>query len=165
MTTLNPSWIARLFAGAELSQLNEALEQCESELAATEARRAALDLEHQQLKANALGILSAIDTGYAYIEFDPQGLVLKANDRFCSLLGYTLDEILGRHHRVFVEPSYAVTQAYRDFWAALNTGPDPDRCVQADGEGWARGLDSGHLCAGERRRRTCGQGGQDLPPT
>ena len=122
MTTPHPSWIARLFAGAELSQLNEALAQRESELAATEARRAALDLDHQQLKANASGILSAIDTGYAYIEFDPQGLVLKANERFCSLLGYTPDEILGRHHRVFVDPSYAGTQGYRDFWAALNAG-------------------------------------------
>jgi methyl-accepting chemotaxis protein len=122
MTTITPSWMARLFAGAELAQWGEALEQQKNAGAASEARRAALDLEHQQLRANALGILSAIDTGYAYIEFDPQGLVLKANDRFCSLLGHALHEIVGQHHRLFVDPAHAGTQAYRDFWAALNAG-------------------------------------------
>ena len=122
MNNVNPSWLARLFASAELSQLSEALQEQETALASAHAQQAELDREHQILKANAVGMLSALDTGYAHIEFDTQGLVLKANDRFCQLLGYTPDEIVGQHHRVFVDPAFAGTQTYRDFWAALNAG-------------------------------------------
>jgi methyl-accepting chemotaxis protein len=116
------SWMARLFAGAELAQLNEQVEQQDSALAAAQERRARLERDHLALQTNALGILSAIDTAYAHIEFDTQGRVLKANRNFCQLLGCTSDEVVGQHHRSFVDPVFAQTPAYRDFWAALNAG-------------------------------------------
>jgi len=80
------------------------------------------ELERQNFKAISAGILNAIDTSYAYIEFDPTGTVLKANGNFCQLMGYTPDEVVGKHHRLFVESEYAMSGAYRDFWAALNNG-------------------------------------------
>ncbi len=80
------------------------------------------ELERQNSKGIAAGILTAIDTSYAYIEFDPAGQVLKANGNFCKLLGYAEAEIVGKHHRLFVEPSFANSHGYREFWDALNAG-------------------------------------------
>ncbi len=71
---------------------------------------------------NARGILDAIDAAYAYIEFDLGGHVLHANQNFLSLLGYSLNEITGKHHRLFVEPALAASPAYTQFWADLNAG-------------------------------------------
>ncbi|NIR14215.1 MAG: PAS domain-containing protein, partial [Desulfobacterales bacterium] len=59
---------------------------------------------------------------YAMIEFDPDGNVLTANDNFLNTMGYTLDEIKGKHHRMFCESSYTSTQEYRDFWFDLANG-------------------------------------------
>ena len=50
------------------------------------------------------------------------GEVLTANQNFCAVLGYRLDEIKGRHHRMFVEQSYAQGAEYRDFWDSLRRG-------------------------------------------
>ena len=80
------------------------------------------ELERQASKAIAAGILTAIDTSYAYIEFSPDGLVLKANGNFCKLLGYAESEIVGKHHRIFVDPAVVNTAAYTNFWADLNAG-------------------------------------------
>ena len=66
--------------------------------------------------------LEAIGKSQAVIEFDLDGLVLAANDNFLSCLGYRLDEIQGRHHRMFVEPSYAASAAYGQFWKELAAG-------------------------------------------
>ena len=71
---------------------------------------------------NAKGILEAIDTSYAYIEFDLSGNVLTANRNFLDVLGYSLDEIKGRHHRQFVDPAASSGHEYAQFWADLNAG-------------------------------------------
>ena len=76
------------------------------------------ELERQ----NARGIFAAIDQSYAYIEFDLTGQVLHANANFLSTLGYTLDEIKGRHHRLFCEPALTSSADYTQFWAELNAG-------------------------------------------
>ncbi|MFC0240302.1 methyl-accepting chemotaxis protein [Rhodopseudomonas telluris] len=67
-------------------------------------------------------ILDAINRSQAMIEFDLDGRVLSANDNFLSVLGYTLDEIKGKHHSMFVEPSQTSTPAYAAFWADLKAG-------------------------------------------
>ncbi len=73
-------------------------------------------------RQNANGILTAIDQSYAYIEFDLGGNVLHANKNFLGALGYTLDEVKGRHHRMFVETSAASSHEYAQFWRDLNAG-------------------------------------------
>lgn len=78
----------------------------------------AAEIERQ----NAKGILAAIDTSFAYIEFDTKGLVMSANANFLKTLGYRLDEITGKHHRMFVEQSYTNSNAYSQFWNELNAG-------------------------------------------
>lgn len=67
-------------------------------------------------------VLEALDLSFAIIEFDTQGKILKANKNFCDLLGYTQEEIVGRHHRIFVEKDYAVSDAYTAFWKKLQDG-------------------------------------------
>ncbi|MFZ2986644.1 methyl-accepting chemotaxis protein, partial [Ideonella sp.] len=73
-------------------------------------------------RQNAKGILAAIDTSYAYIEFDLGGNVIRANHNFLSLLGYRSEEVVGKHHRMFVEPALSAQPAYQQFWRDLNDG-------------------------------------------
>ncbi|MDO9234656.1 MAG: methyl-accepting chemotaxis protein [Aquabacterium sp.] len=66
--------------------------------------------------------IAAIRRVQAVIEFNLDGTILTANENFCKTLGYTEDEIRGKHHSMFAAPGYAGTQAYRDFWTKLNRG-------------------------------------------
>ena len=68
------------------------------------------------------GQSAAINKVQAVIEFDVSGNVLTANQNFLSVLGYTLDEIKGRHHRMFVDPVFAGSAEYARFWAELAQG-------------------------------------------
>jgi methyl-accepting chemotaxis protein len=68
------------------------------------------------------GQVDAIGKSYAVIEFNLDGTILKANGNFLGAVGYAADEIQGRHHSMFCEPSYAQSAAYREFWAKLNRG-------------------------------------------
>ncbi len=73
-------------------------------------------------KANNLGLISAIDKSQAVISFDTRGYILSANQNFLDAMGYELSEILGQHHSIFVDESYAQSQEYKNFWANLATG-------------------------------------------
>ncbi len=66
--------------------------------------------------------IDALSMSLAMIEFDTKGVIRAANANFCKALGYEEREIVGKHHSLFVEPDYAASQAYRDFWAQLARG-------------------------------------------
>ncbi|MBO9543950.1 PAS domain-containing methyl-accepting chemotaxis protein [Caulobacter sp.] len=72
--------------------------------------------------AHAVETLAALDKSLATIEFDPSGKILAANANFCTAMGYSIDEIVGQHHRMFVEPAYAVSSEYAAFWQKLGRG-------------------------------------------
>ncbi len=83
----------------------------------------ATDITEQKLQAaDSQGQLAAIGKVMAVIEFELDGTVRTANDNFCAALGYSLEEIRGKHHRTFVAPDYASSPEYRTFWAALARG-------------------------------------------
>ncbi len=65
---------------------------------------------------------AAINKAQAVIEFTLDGIILNANENFCQALGYTLDEIKGKHHSLFAEPAYAASAEYRAFWQKLGRG-------------------------------------------
>ncbi|WP_292134641.1 methyl-accepting chemotaxis protein [Brevundimonas sp.] len=67
-------------------------------------------------------MLAAVDRSQAVIQFDLDGTVREANRNFLSVIGYDLDEIVGRHHRMFVDAAEAQTPAYAEFWRRLNGG-------------------------------------------
>ncbi len=69
----------------------------------------------------------AIHNALAVIEFDPEGNILTANDNFLQAIGYNLSEIVGQHHRMFVDSQLAQSQEYRDFWRDLEMGKSQTR--------------------------------------
>jgi methyl-accepting chemotaxis protein len=71
---------------------------------------------------NYQGQLEAISRSLAVVEFALDGTVLEANQNFLSIMGYGRDEVIGRHHRLFVRPDHARSPEYNQFWAKLNAG-------------------------------------------
>lgn len=84
--------------------------------------KAAADAKQQALMQEMKGELTAIDKSMGTIEFSLDGKILTANDNFLKLLGYTLDEVKGQHHRIFVDPVYRESVDYRRFWEKLGRG-------------------------------------------
>jgi methyl-accepting chemotaxis protein len=84
----------------------------ESESAAEEARQ----------KEDLLGQVAAIGKSQAVAEFQMDGTVANANENFLRAMGYTLDEIKGRHHSLFVDEASRNSPRYKEFWAKLNRG-------------------------------------------
>ncbi|MFK0332930.1 methyl-accepting chemotaxis protein [Rhizobium sp. NPDC090275] len=78
-------------------------------------------------KSGADRILSALDRTLAIIEFDCEGIVLKANENFCRVLGYDLREIVGKHHSLFVDQDEVKSPEYRQFWSNLGNGKPDQR--------------------------------------
>ncbi len=75
-------------------------------------------LEQQRMK----GVIDAINTSYAFIEFDTKGNIITANDNFLKATEYSLNEVQGKHHRIFVDRAYANTPEYARFWDDLAAG-------------------------------------------
>lgn len=83
----------------------------------------AIDTTAQRLAAlDARGQIDAISRSQAVIEFEIDGKIVTANENFLAALGYRLEEILGRHHSIFVDPSERNSEGYRAFWSRLGQG-------------------------------------------
>lgn len=67
-------------------------------------------------------LMAAINRSQAVIEFQLDGTVINANDNFLKTLGYDLSDIKGKHHRMFCDPEYTQSPAYREFWEKLGRG-------------------------------------------
>lgn len=78
------------------------------------------DIQTHDIELQA--IHAALNRVQAVIEFDLEGKILHANENFLRVLGYTLDEVQGRHHAMFCEPEFAASPAYKQFWTHLAAG-------------------------------------------
>lgn len=67
-------------------------------------------------------LMNAFNHSQAMIEFDLEGNILQANANFLDKVGYRLEEVQGRHHRMFCTPEYASSPEYAEFWRSLATG-------------------------------------------
>ena len=79
----------------------------------------------EQLKAKEQQLnnhVNAIDTSNASIEFDLEGNILSVNKNFLEIMGYDETDLLGRHHRLLVDPAYSESKAYDLFWSNLRKG-------------------------------------------
>lgn len=70
----------------------------------------------------AVGMVDAINKSQAVIEFAPDGNILNANENFLNVMGYTLEEIIGKHHSLLVNSEYTASNEYQEFWNSLNRG-------------------------------------------
>lgn len=83
----------------------------------------ATDITKQILKnAERESIVNAINRSQAVIEFTLDGTILDANDNFLGVMGYSLDEVKGKHHSMFADAEFAASQEYKDFWKKLAAG-------------------------------------------
>ncbi|AGZ35516.1 PAS domain-containing methyl-accepting chemotaxis protein [Pseudomonas sp. Rh2] len=76
---------------------------------------------HQAL-AGVEAKLAAISRSMAIIEFEPDGTILDANEQFCRAMGYSAEELRGKHHRLFCDPGYAQSAEYQQLWRELGQG-------------------------------------------
>ena len=76
----------------------------------------------KKLAADDHALLGAISASQAIIEFMPDGTIIRANANFLSVMGYNLEDIAGKHHRIFLDPDYAGSAEYREFWLGLLAG-------------------------------------------
>jgi len=83
----------------------------------------ATDVTAEKLSnANYSGQIEAISKSQAVIEFNMDGSIITANDNFLNAVGYSLEEIKGQHHSLFVDNEYKSSVEYRQFWEQLNRG-------------------------------------------
>jgi methyl-accepting chemotaxis protein len=83
----------------------------------------ATDVTSQQLRtADMEGRLSAIDKAQAVISFTLDGIILDANDNFLATMGYERDDVIGQHHRMFVDRADRESREYQAFWDKLGRG-------------------------------------------
>lgn len=104
-------------AAEELKAQEEEIRQQMEEMSATQEEMA-------RASAEMKGITTAIDSSFAYIEFDPHGNILNANENFLKTMEYNLNDIKGKHHRLFVDKAYANTSEYDRFWSDLANGKE-----------------------------------------
>ncbi|OQS23820.1 methyl-accepting chemotaxis protein [Chromobacterium violaceum] len=85
---------------------------------------------------NQKNVLDALNQSTAIIEFSPDGIILSANANFEQTMGYSAEEIIGQHHRMFCLPQFTASQEYKAFWHVLRTGgiiKDQFRRIAKDG--------------------------------
>lgn len=96
----------------------------------------ATDITAQKLRALDLeGQIRALHRSQAVIAFDLDGTIVTANSNFLDAVGYSLDEIIGRHHSLFVSEAERTSEAYRLFWAALARGEFQSGVFRRTGKG------------------------------
>jgi len=78
-------------------------------------------LNDQELQYKT-GLLTGLDRCQAVISFTPEGIVEDANENFLKVTGYSKEDIVGKHHRLFVLPDYGVSEEYKSFWESLRNG-------------------------------------------
>ena len=88
--------------------------------------------------ADAQGQIDAIQKVQAVIEFEPDGTIRRANENFCNAVGYDESEIVGKHHRMFVDPAYGASDEYREFWETLASGQAIEDEFERVGKGGKR---------------------------
>ncbi|RZA05081.1 MAG: methyl-accepting chemotaxis protein, partial [Proteobacteria bacterium] len=89
----------------------------------TKVIKYATDITEQKNRTDVYeGKIKAVSKAQAMIEFNLDGTIREANENFLKTLGYSMEEIRGKHHRIFCDPAYASSGEYRAFWDKLNRG-------------------------------------------
>ncbi len=106
----------------ESQQKAEQLHAQEEEMRQSMEELVATQEELQRKEREVSTLVQGISTTLALIEFDLNGTILTANENFLNLMGYSLNEVVGKHHRMFVDSDYADSHQYCTFWNAIRGG-------------------------------------------
>ena len=93
-----------------------------TDLSATDIREKIATLTSQTDSKDDSGVVAALGRSQAVIEFNIDGSIITANENFLKTLGYSLEDIRGKHHSLFCDSSYTSSTEYRTFWANLARG-------------------------------------------
>lgn len=107
---------------AESQQMTEEMRAQEEEMRQNMEELQATQEEMRRSQGESSSIVALVNETFATIEFDTEGNILKANENFLKTMGYSLDEIVGEHHRIFMPKEERNTEAYRQFWKDLGAG-------------------------------------------
>ncbi len=99
----------------KLKSQDEEMRQSMEELSATQE-----ELQRKDREMN--NVMNGIHAVFAIVEFDMTGTIIGANAKFLDMMGYSLEEVKGRHHRMFVESDYAISDEYTRLWDQLRAG-------------------------------------------
>lgn len=78
--------------------------------------------DERELSTHNAVAMAGLERAMAVIFFEPDGTIKDANDSFLQVMGYTKEEVVGRHHRLFVEADYAASAEYEEHWRRLRAG-------------------------------------------
>ncbi|MDX2196558.1 MAG: GAF domain-containing protein, partial [Cytophagales bacterium] len=106
----------------ELRAQEEEMRQNLEEMQATQEEMKRKSEELRSTSAEILGIINGINATMATIEFSPDGTIIKANDNFLKTMKYTIDDIKGKHHRMFAPIDVLESDEYKTFWQRLASG-------------------------------------------
>lgn len=100
----------------ESQEMTEQMRAQEEEMRQNMEELQATQEEMQRSQAETESTLNAIHTSLAVIEYSPDGTITKVNSNFLELMGYSQDEVVGEHHRIFVSKDEKGSEEYRQFW-------------------------------------------------
>lgn len=107
-----------------MQQQEEVLRQNMEEMKASQEE---MEKQNKQISEDAAyykGVMEGINATMAVIEFSPDGTILHANENFTKTVGYTLSEIQGKHHFIFVPEHLKSNEEYKEFWLNLANGKE-----------------------------------------
>ena len=106
----------------ESQEMTEQMRSQEEEMRQNMEELQATQEEMQRSQAESESTMEAINEALGTIEFDPEGKILNVNNNFLNIMGYTKDEIMGEHHRIFVPKEDRLSEEYKQLWKDLGSG-------------------------------------------
>jgi PAS domain S-box-containing protein len=106
----------------ESQQMTEEMRAQEEEMRQNMEELQATQEEMERNQRESQNIMEAVNSSLALVEFDTQGNILKANQNFLSVVGYSSSELIGEHHRILVNKDYRSSAEYKQFWKDLGAG-------------------------------------------
>jgi PAS domain S-box-containing protein len=106
----------------ESQQMTEEMRAQEEEMRQNMEELQATQEEMERNQHESQNVMEVINTSLALVEFDAEGRILKANQNFLSLVGYSATELIGEYHRMLVNREYRLSDEYKQFWRDLAEG-------------------------------------------
>jgi len=107
-------------------KLTEELRTQEEEMRQNLEEMNATQEEMQQREVERIGIFTAINNTLATVEFNMEGRIMDANDKYLNMMNYTIEEIENKTDRIFADKANEPIELYNKFWLDLSQG-NPQR--------------------------------------